>query len=374
MKKLKQISLYNSPVSKKEIVIDRDLSKNFLVLTGYNGVGKSRIISIIFEASCLVRGVDSPINRVGWVANLQYEDDFVVRAVKMPGDGADGLREYVTSIIETDITSEKLYSSVESFVKKKKSFTSIKSNAEGADNDAFGCSGVGARSEKAALTFGDSVEVVAYIDEQIYFSYEREVADSVFRGKTNIDKTLYTLFFDFLGRQAESNENTKKLLFSLFDEYMAKHKEFDAEKVGEYVHSRVTSEQLFGASHVYEKHPVFVELNKFFELTNRRIVWANGNAAMQVDGIDLVPWIAFSKGEKTLVALLMTAYLYGASASFVFDEPDLSLHMEWQKMLLPALLSLAPTAEFIISTHSPFMVMNTSSEQIINLAKYHKEV
>jgi predicted ATPase len=355
-------------------VIDRDLSKNILVLTGYNGVGKSRIISMIFEAACLVRGVDSPINRVGWVANLQYVDDLVVRAVKMPGDGTDGLREYVTSIIETNITLEQLYLSVDSFVKKKKSFTNIKKNAEGTENAAFGCSGVGALSDVAALAFGESVEVVAYIDEQIYFSYEREVADSVFTGKTNIDKTLYTLFFDFLGRQADSNEEAKKLVFSLFDEYMAKHKDFDFDKAEKFVSARLTNEELFGASHVYEKHPVFVELNKFFKLTNRQIVWANGNAAMQVDGVDLVPWIAFSKGEKTLVALLMTSYLYGGSASFVFDEPDLSLHMEWQKMLLPALLALAPAAQFIISTHSPFMVMNTNSEQIINLAKYHKEV
>jgi len=373
--KLKKISLYNSPVTKKEVVIERDLSKNFLILTGYNGVGKSRIISIIYQAACLVRGVESPINRVGWVAELGFEGGVEVRALKMRGEGTavDGFREYVISLIETDISLEQMYSDVESHVKSKKFFTNIKSNGDSGEATAFGCSGVGALSEDAALEFGASIEVVAYIDEQIYFSYEREVSDSVFKGKANIDKTLYTLFFDFLGRQADSNEDSKRMVFSLLDEYMAANKDFDPTKASEYVNSKITNEQLFGASHFYEKSPVFIELNKFFALTNRKLVWANGHVAMKVNGGDPVPWIAFSKGEKTLVALLMTTYLYGASALFVFDEPDLSLHMEWQKMLLPALLSLAPNAQFIISTHSPFLVMNTNSEQIINLAKYHKE-
>lgn len=375
MRKLKQISLYNSPVSKKEIVIERDLGKNFLILTGYNGVGKSRIISIIYQAACLVRGVDSPINRAGWVAQLGFEGGVMVRALKMRGEGntTDGLREHVTSLVESDISLEQLYSDVDSYAKSKKFFTNIKSNGESGEATAFGCSGVGATSEEIALEFGASIEVVAYIDEQVCFSYEREISDSVFKGKTNIDKTLYTLFFDFLGTQAESNEDSKRIVFSLLEEYMAANKQFDSEKAGAYVSSKISDEQIFGASHFHEKSPVFVELNKFFALTNRKMIWSNGHAAMKVNDGDPVPWIAFSKGEKTLVALLMTAYLYRDSASFVFDEPDLSLHMEWQKMLLPALLTLAPNSQFIISTHSPFLVMNTNSEQIINLAKYHKE-
>ncbi|WP_371927396.1 AAA family ATPase [Pseudomonas sp. SJZ131] len=60
-------------------------------------------------------------------------------------------------------------------------------------------------------------------------------------------------------------------------------------------------------------------------------------------------------------------------ALFVLDEPDLSLHMEWQKMILPALLKLAPVCQFIVATHSPFLVMNTGSEQIVNMAKLVSE-
>ncbi|MNE95351.1 hypothetical protein D3C80_1934230 [compost metagenome] len=86
-----------------------------------------------------------------------------------------------------------------------------------------------------------------------------------------------------------------------------------------------------------------------------------------------MPWVLFSKGEKAIVAVLLMAYLYREQSIFIFDEPDLSLHMEWQKMLLPALKRLAPNSQFIITTHSPFMVMNTDSEHVINMAKIQKE-
>jgi len=374
LKKLKKMSFYNSPVSKKEIVIERDLSKNFLVLTGFNGVGKSRIISMIYETLALARGVESEINRVGWAAQIDFEGGVGVRALKMSNEGIsnESLREHVSGLFKAQSSLADLYGEAEAGVKSKRSFANIKSSGESNAAAAFGCSAVLSRSQELADELTNTVEVLAYIEDQLYFNYNRVVPDTVFEGKANIDKTLYALFYNFLVKHAD-NKDTKKIVYSLLDEYKSLNGDFDPDAAVEYVSSKLSDAQIFGGASSYESSSVFEELNKFFALTDRKLIWRGSYAAMKVPGGDVVPWIEFSKGEKTLLALMLTIYLYGESASFVFDEPDLSLHMEWQKMLFPAFLALAPNAQFIVSTHSPFMVMNTNSEQIINLAKYHKE-
>lgn len=40
------------------------------------------------------------------------------------------------------------------------------------------------------------------------------------------------------------------------------------------------------------------------------------------------------------------------------DEPEVSLHVEWQQQLIDLILSLNPNVQIILTTHSPAVVMN----------------
>jgi predicted ATP-dependent endonuclease of OLD family len=40
------------------------------------------------------------------------------------------------------------------------------------------------------------------------------------------------------------------------------------------------------------------------------------------------------------------------------DEPEVSLHIEWQKRLLDLCLELNPNVQIILTTHSPAVIMN----------------
>ena len=40
------------------------------------------------------------------------------------------------------------------------------------------------------------------------------------------------------------------------------------------------------------------------------------------------------------------------------DEPEVSLHIEWQKRLIDLILELNPNVQIILTTHSPAVVMN----------------
>lgn len=64
-----------------------------------------------------------------------------------------------------------------------------------------------------------------------------------------------------------------------------------------------------------------------------------------------------SSGEKQLFIMLIEALLReGRPVVYVADEPELSLHVEWQEKLLPSLMDLAREAQLVVATHSPDIV------------------
>lgn len=63
---------------------------------------------------------------------------------------------------------------------------------------------------------------------------------------------------------------------------------------------------------------------------------------------------ALSSGEKQLLILLTEVLLQKSTACvFIADEPELSLHIEWQRELLSAVRGLNKNAQIIVATHSP---------------------
>lgn len=64
-----------------------------------------------------------------------------------------------------------------------------------------------------------------------------------------------------------------------------------------------------------------------------------------------------SSGEKQILILLIEALLREREpVVYVVDEPELSLHIEWQEKLLQSLVDLAQQVQVIVATHSPDIV------------------
>jgi predicted ATPase len=66
-----------------------------------------------------------------------------------------------------------------------------------------------------------------------------------------------------------------------------------------------------------------------------------------------------SSGEKQIISLFSRIYLE-SSEDFIllFDEPELSLSIEWQKLLLPHILKSGKCKLLLAATHSPFIFDN----------------
>lgn len=74
-------------------------------------------------------------------------------------------------------------------------------------------------------------------------------------------------------------------------------------------------------------------------------------------GIEILPH-QLSSGEKQILIILANV-LTQAERPFIMimDEPEISLHFDWQKRLIEDMLLLNKNLQLIVATHSPAMVM-----------------
>ena len=79
--------------------------------------------------------------------------------------------------------------------------------------------------------------------------------------------------------------------------------------------------------------------------------------AFYQDGELLFPY-KLSSGEKQMLVILLTVLVQDNSHCVLFmDEPEASLHIEWQQKLISMIRELNPNVQIILTTHSPAVIM-----------------
>ena len=107
--------------------------------------------------------------------------------------------------------------------------------------------------------------------------------------------------------------------------------------------------------------------NKTFELNKDNDGNINISLKEGGDKNNSISITSLSSGEKQLFILLTEALLQKSITHiFIADEPELSLHIEWQRKILNALLDLNSNAQIIVATHSPEVAGNFPGN-IINM-------
>ena len=99
-------------------------------------------------------------------------------------------------------------------------------------------------------------------------------------------------------------------------------------------------------------------VDELFADTGKRIVRTENEIRFTQIGELLVPY-QLSSGEKQMLAILLTVLVEDNQPYVLFmDEPEVSLHIEWQKRLIDLCIELNPNVQIILTTHSPAVVMN----------------
>lgn len=107
------------------------------------------------------------------------------------------------------------------------------------------------------------------------------------------------------------------------------------------------------------------QLSKLFS-GGKKIIVNNNELQLQLEDGSPLSLAALSSGEKHLIAILLAAMSAGEN-SVIIDEPELSMHIDWQRQFIETIRDLNPDCQIIVASHSPEVMAEISDEKIIRV-------
>lgn len=99
-------------------------------------------------------------------------------------------------------------------------------------------------------------------------------------------------------------------------------------------------------------------IDELFSETGKKIVRGSNEIFFTQSGDTLSPY-QLSSGEKQMLVILLTVLVEDKQPYVLFmDEPEISLHIEWQQRLISLIRELNPNVQIILTTHSPAVIMD----------------
>lgn len=109
-------------------------------------------------------------------------------------------------------------------------------------------------------------------------------------------------------------------------------------------------------------------VDRLFEDTGKKIIRTENEIRFSQIGETLVPY-QLSSGEKQMLAILLTVLVEDNKDYVLFmDEPEVSLHVDWQQQLIDLILELNPNVQIILTTHSPAVIMNGWMDRVTEVS------
>ncbi|EPG4113885.1 TPA: AAA family ATPase [Klebsiella pneumoniae] len=373
MSKISKIDTYN--IINKGTVSELDLNKRITILTGYNGSGKTTLLKAIHETIAIYNDTIYPHKRKGLAVDIYFENSYKIRNFTLPEDARQldlndqsFVAKHVKITDKLDLAYKKLLNSLtrNNSAEKIKSKDNIKIGEDSKKNSSYNGLVIFPKDNSKKLSS------ILYCDELFYFSDDEDSTSKekleeldVYSRSNNLAKTLYILLQEF-SKESILNEKEREKIDAMNEiksmlDYVPEDRKLSLEKT-----IRELEEK---SDYKRELNDFIAIVNSFFELTNRKIFIDNEGLISLEYKENYYKWFDFSKGEMTLLSLLLIVYLHrNENVIFLFDEPDLSLHIKWQKNLISKLAAIAPSSQFIISTHSPALIGNYNDQSIINIS------
>ncbi|TAD98019.1 MAG: ATP-binding cassette domain-containing protein [Bacteroidetes bacterium] len=105
-----------------------------------------------------------------------------------------------------------------------------------------------------------------------------------------------------------------------------------------------------------KKNLFFDTIDHLFSSTQKHIDRQANDISFVLHQEKISPY-QLSSGEKQILVILLTALIQdNKNCVMILDEPEISLHTDWQKELIRNIRNLNTNVQIIIATHSPFIV------------------
>lgn len=195
---------------------------------------------------------------------------------------------------------------------------------------------------------GDGVKVTFYpqeaktVDFDVILSFDRPLLSSEFLSKvaatnlqTELDFHLYQLQRKYLDYQVNLSNRMVEIFTSMAPDAHQKASEIAQEK-----------------THFQDI------VDDLFRDTGKKIQRDKNEIYFDSFGETISP-LKLSSGEKQMLIILLSVLVQNKKPAVLFmDEPEVSLHIEWQQRLIALVRDLNPQVQIILTTHSPAVIMD----------------
>jgi predicted ATPase len=115
-------------------------------------------------------------------------------------------------------------------------------------------------------------------------------------------------------------------------------------------------------------------LDELFMATNKKVNRDKNEISFLLDDNKEIKPYQLSSGEKQLLIILLTVLVQDQRPTILFmDEPEISLHIDWQRKLIGFILELNPHIQLIIATHSPAIIMEGWLDKVFEINDLFKK-
>ncbi|RGM48886.1 MULTISPECIES: AAA family ATPase [Bacteroides] len=115
-------------------------------------------------------------------------------------------------------------------------------------------------------------------------------------------------------------------------------------------------------------------IDELFSYTRKKIDRKSNDIVFYQDGERLLPY-KLSSGEKQMLVILLTVLVRDGDHCVLFmDEPEASLHIEWQQKLIGMIRELNPNVQLILTTHSPAVIMEGWLDAVTEVEEISTEI
>ncbi len=113
----------------------------------------------------------------------------------------------------------------------------------------------------------------------------------------------------------------------------------------------------------------FLEIvDNLFAQTGKEINKNKNQIEFLLGDKEITPY-QLSSGEKQLLIILLTVLIQDNKPSILFmDEPEISLHIDWQQEIIKYIRELNPNVQVIIATHSPAIIMKGWQDKVFEVS------
>lgn len=177
------------------------------------------------------------------------------------------------------------------------------------------------------------------------------------RRRSQIDsKMTYQRVAAFLRRQGSPN------ILGTLDEFKSRYnKETQIRRIAENIE---TIEQQIEQSKVSRNR--LEQLIRDMFSGNKKTVFKDTGIDVETDEGQNIGLASLSSGEKQVLWIFI-ATLLAEENTLLIDEPEISMHVDWQEQLLSDMQQLNSNAQIIVATHSPGIMAKIPDDKIFRL-------